>query len=1083
MKTIPPPCPEPEVGRKYWRSLEQLAETPEFNQWLEREFPQGASEWTDPVSRRHFVKIMSASLMLAGIGVAGSGCRRPEEKILPFSRMPENYIHGVPQFFATAMPTRGSAIPLVVRSNDGRPTKIEGNDRHPDSNGGTDRFTQASILNLYDPDRATRFMKGPSVTNPATVIDFLASISQEAQKNGGQGLSFLVERNNSPSRLRLQKQISEKLPQSRWYAFEPVDLDIQRRSASAAFGKSVKPFYKLDAAKVIVSLDCDFIGAEEDAHNNIRRFAQGRRMEKAGDIPNRLYSVESLMTLTGVNADHRLRIPSSAVAQVAAGLAAEIIKDGNLPDFGKPAGVDPRWISECAKDLTHNRGQSLVLAGYRQPLAVHMLAHALNSALGNVGKTVLLHELPESKEGTLAELAAALNGNQVQTLVMLGGNPVYNAPADLDWTKTQRKAKTVLRLGYYEDETFAECDWHIPAAHYLESWGDALTSDGTLVPIQPLIAPLFGGMTELEVLARIAGAKTFSPYEIVQETFATLAGNANVEEVWKKFLHEGFLPNSAAKAVELKLDATALSKVPGPAKAGTPSKDNLEVVFHRDYSLDDGRYNNNGWLQEMPDPITKMVWDNAVLISRKTAGELKVKNGDLVEVKLANRSITGPIWVQPGLADYSLGLPLGYGRKHSGRVGHDVGFNVYPLRTTVAENFAVGATLSPTGKTYTLACTQDHWSMEGRPIIREANLEQYQKHPKFAKSMHEEEPRSGAQPMYPNPFDKVKSQGHHQWGMSIDLNTCVGCSACMMACQSENNVPIVGKDQVRRGREMHWLRIDRYYSGIPEKRKRFDTFNKEEEQQFESWIDDPQVVTQPMMCQHCESAPCENVCPVNATVHDQEGLNLMVYNRCVGTRYCSNNCPYKVRKFNYFDYNKRGIGKNLYFGPLRHRPDDEWDLLKMIKNPDVTVRMRGVMEKCTFCIQRIESAKITQKVKAGASADVIVPTDSFTTACAAACPAGSIVFGNLNDPNSRVSKLKENDRDYAVLDFLLTKPRLTYLAKVRNPNTNMPDHRDAPLSLEYYRQQTDHKTIEEIFEEGGEGHGAPAGEPAEKGTI
>ena len=1070
MKTIPPTCPEPEVGRKYWRSLDQLAETPEFRQWVEREFPQGASEWTDPVSRRHFVKIMSASFLLAGIGLGGSGCRRPEQKIVPFSKMPENYVHGVAQYYATAMPTQGSAIPLVVKSNDGRPTKIEGNALHPDGNGGTDRFAQASILNLYDPDRAARFTKNGNVSTPEQAFAFLESLSHAG--NGGQGISFLLERANSPSRQRLQKVVSQKLPQAHWYLHEPVDLDIQRRAASEAFGKAVTPRYLFDAAKVIVSLDCDFIGSEEDVHNNIRRFAKGRRIEKPEDSLNRLYSFESLMTLTGVNADHRLRIPASAVSQIALGLAGAILKQSiaGLPNAVLPAGVDARWVTECAKDLMQNRGQSLVVAGYRQPLEVHLLAHALNSALGNIGKTVVLQEAPESKEGAIADLARALNAGQVETLVILGANPAANAPADLNWAQTQRKAKTVVRLGYYEDETFALSDWHLPMAHYLESWADARTGDGTLVPVQPLIAPLLGGVTELEVLARIAGANTTSPYEIVRETFAGFVGADKAEAAWRKFLHDGFLPDSAAKPVDAKLNETGVAKGLSSFKASSaPGKDNLEVVFHRDYSVDDGRYNNNGWLQEMPDPITKMVWDNAVLISRKTAKELGLENSDLVEIKLGNRSVTGPIWVQPGQADYSLGLALGYGRKGSGRVGRDVGFDAYPLRASGAENFAVGATVRKTGKSYTLACTQDHWSMEGRPIIREANLEQFRQHPNFAKSMDMEKPRVD-QSLYPNPLDELKKKGLHQWGMSIDLNLCVGCSACMMACQSENNVPIVGKDQVRRGREMHWLRIDRYYSGDPKKRERFDTFNAEEKQQFEQWVDDPQVVTQPMLCQHCESAPCENVCPVNATVHDQEGLNLMVYNRCVGTRYCSNNCPYKVRKFNYFDYNKRGIGKNLYWGPLRHRPDDEYDFVKMIKNPDVTVRMRGVMEKCTFCIQRIEQAKISQKVKAGASADVVVPEGTFTTACSQACPAGAIVFGNLNDPNSRVSRLKKQERDYTVLEFLLTKPRLTYLAKVRNPNSAMPDYQEAPLSFQNYETKMgnpfEHEAEEKAAEKG-----------------
>ncbi|HTL17709.1 MAG TPA: TAT-variant-translocated molybdopterin oxidoreductase [Patescibacteria group bacterium] len=1083
MKNLPAPGLEPGSGRAYWRSFDELAETPEFRQWVEREFPEGASEWTDPVSRRHFTKIMSASFLLAGIGLVGGGCRRPVEKLEPFGQMPENYIHGLPQFYATAMPTQGSAIPLVAKSSDGRPTKLEGNSLHPDSNGGTDRYVQASILNLYDPDRATRFTNDGKNAPVEGALDFLSQLSRKAQSNGGQGLSFLIENNNSPSRLRLQKLINTRFPQTRWYSYNPVDLEATRRAASLAFGQSVKPYYQLDKADVILSLDCDFLGAEEDMHSHIRRFASRRGIEKPTDALNRLYVVESLMTVTGFNADHRLRLSSTAVLQLAGALATQILKEGGiggLENLGQPAGVDPKWITECAKDLLQNRGKSLVMAGHRQPMAVHLLAHAINVALENVGKTVVYHPVPEQVERGIGELAQALNAGQVDTLVILGGNPVYSVPVDLDWAKTQRKAKTVARLGYYEDETFAFCDWHFPAAHYLESWGDARTGDGTLVPIQPLIAPLFGGLTELEVLARIAGETVTDAYSIVRKTFSELIGAADLEPSWRKFLHDGFLQNSASKPVEVKFDAAVVPPAFAATKVSAPSRNQLEVIFHRDYSVDDGRYSNNGWMQELPDPTTKLVWDNAVLVSRKTAAELGVKNSERVQVQIGAQSVTGPIWVQPGMADYCLGLALGYGRTKSGRIGNGAGFNAYTVRTLNAPHFAPGATVRLTGETYPLSCTQDHWSMEGRPIIREANLEQFRQKPRFAKGMEIEEGEP-QKPMYPNPFDQLKQSGVHQWGMSIDLNRCVGCSTCMLACQSENNIPIVGKEQIKRGREMHWLRIDRYYSGRapigkmePQSRADFlGTFHRDQEQQFDNWIDNPQVVTQPMLCQHCEAAPCENVCPVNATSHDQEGLNVMTYNRCVGTRYCSNNCPYKVRRFNYFDYNKRPIGK-FYLGPFGHRKDDEWDLLKMIKNPDVSVRMRGVMEKCTYCIQRIEQAKIAQKTKAGASGDVQVPTDSFTTACAQACPAGAIVFGNLKDPESRVSKLKALDRDYSVLELLYTKPRTTYLARIRNPNPNMPDYYEAPSTLREYEQKHGDPFKNE--------EGVPtAGEHAEKG--
>jgi molybdopterin-containing oxidoreductase family iron-sulfur binding subunit len=1082
-KTIPPTCPEPDVGSQYWRSLDQLADTPEFRQWVEREFPAGASEFNDPVSRRHFVKIMSASFLLAGFGLGG--CRRPEEKILPFSKMPEGYVHGVPQFYATAMPNRGSAVPLVVKSNDGRPTKIEGNALHPDSNGGTDRFAQASILNLYDPDRAMRFAKGGDTAKREDALDFLGALSKKAQGNGGEGLCFLLERNSSPSRARLQKRIGDKFPKARWFLHEPVDFDIHRQAASLAFGKSVAPYFKFDEAKVIVSLDCDFIGSEQDAFINIRRFADGRKIDEPGGSMSRLYAVEALFTLTGANADHRLRLPAGQVLTFAAKLAAEVMKAQSAGGLGEVAGAvnklasafagNEKWVVECAKDLAAHAGQALVVAGHGQPLAVHLIANALNAALGSAGKTVFLHNAPEGKEGTISELAQTLNAGQVDTLVILGSNPVYTAPTNLKWALTQRKARTVIRLGYHEDETFPVCDWHLPQTHYLESWGDARTADGTLVPVQPLIEPLFGGITELEVLAHIGGFENTKPYDIVRETFRGFAGDG--EDNWKRFLHDGFLAGSAAQPVSVSFDGSNATRVIASAKpAEAPSKDKLELVFHRDYSVDDGRYNNNGWLQELPDPITKMVWENVVLMSLKTATDLGIEmisrnpsltkapqdNEDnklrvpVVRIQLDGREIEGPAWVQPGMADHVIGLALGYGRQKTGRIGRGSGYDAYALRASDALHIASGATVSSTGRTHPLSSTQSHWAMEGRPIVREANLEQYRKHRDFAKKLDMEKPPL-EESLYPNPFDQAKAQGLHQWGMTVDLNACVGCSACMMACQSENNVPIVGKYLVGRSREMHWIRIDRYYAGS---------------------IEDPQAVTQPMLCQHCEAAPCENVCPVNATVHDEEGLNVMAYNRCVGTRYCSNNCPYKVRRFNYLDYNRRPLDQLVgpfYPSPMTHktdgewdmvrwfkdrdkgtRPDDEWELLKLVKNPDVTVRMRGVMEKCTFCLQRIEQAKIAQKVRAGASGDVRLKESEGTiprTACQQACPAGAIVFGDISDPESQVSKLKAQERNYTVLDFLLTKPRTTYLARVRNPNPAMPDYHEMPLTLEEYSKK------------------------------
>jgi molybdopterin-containing oxidoreductase family iron-sulfur binding subunit len=1054
------PIPAPTAtGRRYWRSLDELADTPEFKNWLHREFPQGASEFEDGVSRRHFMKIMSASFALAGLGVMGAGCRRPVEKLEPFGQQPENYVYGEPEFYATAMPTRTGAVPLVAKSYEGRPIKLEGNAKFPGSNGGTDHYAQASILNLYDPNRAKRFTKAGNTVSRDEVLGFLDELSKKFAANQGEGLAFLAESSTSPSRARLQNLIIQKFSNAKWFTYDAIDSDIHKRAATRAFGQPVRPVFNFDKAKVILSLDCDFLGGEDDAHNHIRKFAAGR---KPGEGMSRLYAVESLFTLTGASADHRLRVPASLVAQVAEAIATVVkqLNDGVIDAlFHPPAGVDSKWIFECAQDLIKYRSNVLVVAGQRQPLEVHLLACAINVALGAIGNTITLIPTTEAAGADLKNL----DNSATDTLVVLGGNPAYN----LNWLPKQ-EPKTVVRLGYYEDETAEKSDWHFPAAHYLESWGDATTSDGTIVPVQPLIQPLFGGLTELEFLARIAGELQTNPYDIVRATFA------GSEEGWKKFLFNGFLEGSAAKPANLPIDQ--LMTVPKLPAIVSPGEGSLEVVFYRDAKMDDGRYANNGWMQELPDPITKLTWDNAMLISRKTARELGVRNGDVVEITLNGRSVKGPIWTQPGMADYSLGLALGYGREKAGRVGTGVGFNAYKIFT--GKYIETGATVRKTGETYELATTQHHWSMEGRPIVREANLVEFSKNADFVNEMHGTEPPIVA-PLYPNPFDEAKKTALHQWGMVLDLTACVGCGTCVVACQSENNIPIVGKDQVQRGREMHWMRIDRYYTADPKKEKPSDAFQKDDEQQFAEWIDDVQAVNQPMMCHHCEAAPCENVCPVNATVHDQEGLNVMAYNRCIGTRYCSNNCPYKVRRFNYLDYNKRPLADlkgPFYPTPLTHKTDgkwdllswfkapdasgmreeDEWDLIKMAKNPDVTVRMRGVMEKCTYCTQRIEQAKIARKVKAGASDNVRLTEAAGTipkTACQQACPAGAIVFGDISDPDSTVSRLKAQQRNYSVLGDLLTKPRTTYLARVRNPNPAMPDYREWPYSFEEYEKR------------------------------
>ncbi|MBN8247516.1 MAG: TAT-variant-translocated molybdopterin oxidoreductase [Verrucomicrobia bacterium] len=963
MKTIPPICPEPETGRKYWRSLEQLNDQPEFREWLEREFPEGASAAPEGESRRDWMKLMSASFLLAGMGGLATGCRRPEEELLPFGKQPEGYLHGGWKYFATAMPSRGSATPVLAKWTDGRPTKLEPNSLAPGS-AGTDAQVQAAILNLYDPDRAIRHTFQGNDVDAAKVADMLSGLSQKFGGNAGEGLWILSERSSSPTRARLQTALSEKYGRSRWVNYEPVDFHVHRTAASVIFGAEVQPRYRLDQAKRILSLDANLFGAEADAGGMTRGFAAGR---KPGEGMNRLYVVESLMTTTGGQADHRLRVKPSEVVRVAAQVAAQLVTGGTLGAAlqklaeGSPAPAG--WAAECAKDLAAHRGEAVVVAGYTQPLAVHLIAAALNEALGAHGKTVELRQAETPADtSSMADLVAALYAGQVDTLVILGGNPAYNAPADLKFSEAAKKAKSVVRLGYYEDETFSLATWNLASAHFLEAWGDARGATGAVLPVQPLIQPLFGGLSDLEVLARLLGHPITTPYDLVRETFKGLTSGE--ENAWNQFLHDGFLADSAGQPVRLSFDASrvleALEK-----SAPAPAGDGYEVVLFRDSKVDDGRNTNNGWLQELPEPVTKVTWENVVLLSPKTAKDLgidssaRAKDGQyeqfVVKVTVGGASIEGPAWVQPGLADGVVGCALGYGRTKVGRVGRASGFNAYPLTSHKSGNLARGARLEKVMRRHLVAVTQEHGLMEGRPVVREATVAEYAAKPDFAKHMDLDahldyvprNPDGSIKNIYQSPYQAqpwTKSD-INQWAMTVDLGSCTGCSACVIACQAENNIPIVGKDQVARGREMQWMRIDRYYSYDPS----LPTTD-------ETPAADPQMVIQPMLCQHCENAPCESVCPVNATVHDSEGLNVMAYNRCIGTRYCSNNCPYKVRRFNFFDFNKRQISYAQQTGtfflnvqsPLYHGPfgpnqykETDWDVIKLVKNPDVTVRMRG----------------------------------------------------------------------------------------------------------------------------------------------
>jgi molybdopterin-containing oxidoreductase family iron-sulfur binding subunit len=831
---------------------------------------------------------------------------------------------------------------------------------------------------------------------------------------------------------------------------------------------------------------------------------------------NRLYVAESALTLTGSMADHRLRLPSSHMLAFAAKLASAVYPQSaeSFAPYSQGVDVPQAWVDACAADLLANRGGAVVVAGAHLPMAVHAMVHAINAAIGATGETVTY--IPaETTPGasSLAGLATAIRGGSIKTLVILGGNPAYNAPADLDWSALQKSVPEIVRVGYYVDETSKvnpAATTQIARAHYLESWGDARAIDGTVLPIQPMILPLFGGLTDIEILARIAGEQNVDPYALVAATVTGMAGaNVNVEKVMARFLHDGVLEGSAQRPVTVRFNLETVRQAFGePASVAGLNANNLEVRFVADTKMDDGRFANNGWLQECPDPITKISWDNAILISPKLGKELGIapggsllqvarkeeaeftmgkENAPVFELTIGGRKIRGPVHIQPGLANYTVVVPLGYGRSAAGHVGNGAGFNAYPLRTSEAMHFVTGAKLTNTGERMKLANTQEHWSMEGRDIIREANYEganSYQENPAYVNTIGMEshapsnigpvgekmtpQERATKIPRGNSLYQTPEFDGFHQWGMSIDLNTCIGCNACVVACQAENNIPIVGKEQVMRGREMHWIRIDRYYAtGDIDA----EAFGGEGNKKLPADSDDPmapvQVSLQPMTCVHCELAPCETVCPVNATVHDEEGLNVMAYNRCIGTRYCANNCPYKVRRFNFFDWNQRRLDE-LYLGQFGDYGMPE--LVAMGKNPEVTIRMRGVMEKCTYCVQRIQNGKIQHKVKmaqAGRLGDVVVPDRAIKTACEQTCPVDAIVFGNILDKESAVMKAKAREQDYAVLGYLNVRPRTTYSGKLRNPNPKMPDYHALPLS----RVEYDKKNVPQTH---GNGHGQTA---------
>ena len=981
-----------EGGERLWRSLDEVACTPEYEAFLHDEFPNDPGQEPETaaqsskrgLNRRQVLKLMAASAALSGL----TACTKlPTQKIVPYVRAPEEIIPGKPLFYATSMLERGVAIGLLVESHMGRPTKVEGNPDHPGSLGSSNIFCQASVLTLWDPDRSQTVLREGRISDWPAFLAMADDLRGNLASTKGAGLRILTETTTSPTFAAQMRSLLEQFPDAKWYAHEPCGNYAAHAGARLAFGRNVNSVYQFDKAAVIVSLDCDFLSEGAASIRYARDFANWRGIDTSQAQMNRLYVVESTPSITGAMADHRLPIRSGEVEGFARALGQAL----GLPIQNTTSVVPDSWLKASARDLQAHRGSSLVLAGPTQPPAVHALAHAINTALGNAGQTVVYTDAIEvsPENDSLPELVKEIEAGQVSTLFILGSNPVFTAPVDLQFPQQPLKIPLRIHCGLYYDETAEICHWHVPQTHFLESWSDARGYDGTAGIVQPLIAPLYHGRSLHELLTILTGQIGKSDHDVVRDYWKSQRSPSaeQFETFWEKSLNDGLIAGSALPPIAPKLSLN-YGKLPDPPKL---DQQTIEVVFRPDPTIGDGRWANNAWLQELPKPLTKITWDNVVALSPATAWRLGLTTGDVVNFTIGGWKASGPVWAMPGHADNSATVTLGYGRRRAGHVGTGFGLNGYLLRTSTAPHIANGLQVQKAAQTYLLAETQIHHPIDrnnqqiedesenafARDMVRIATLEEFRKNPQFAKEPDEEAAKGLSL------YQPYKYEGY-AWGMSIDLSRCTGCEACVVACYAENNIAVVGKYEVMAGRDMQWIRVDHYYRG---------------------GLENPETYFQPIPCMQCEQAPCELVCPVG-------GLNQMVYNRCVGTRYCSNNCPYKVRRFNFKLYSD-WVTPSL-FG---------------LRNPDVTVRSRGVMEKCTYCVQRINEAKITAEKE-----DRFVRDGEIQTACQQACPTQAIIFGNINDPNSRVSKLKRETRDYSLLAELNTRPRTTYLAKIRNPN-------------------------------------------------
>lgn len=969
-------------GSGYWRSLAELAQTPDY-ELQQDEFINAAQPGQGAISRRNILKLLGASMALAGL----TGCsRQPEEHIIPYVEMPEQLIPGRPRYYATAVTVGGYAHGVLAESHEGRPTKLEGNPDHPATLGACDPVAQASVLSLYDPDRSATVRHEGVISSFGSCLMALKERQAKWDKADGAGLCFLTGNIASPCAQQRMATLRQRWPQARWFVHEPVNRNAVFAGSQLLFGKPLEPRYRLAQAAVIVSLDADFLQAQPGFLRYAHDFSMARRPSSQEQPPSRLYVLESSLTVTGAAAEHRCALAwqdiETATRQLALALGLKVAAPQHpvLPE---------RWVQAMAEDLRQHRGTVLIVPGEQQSPAVHAIAHKLNEELGGFGNTLewMQPVVATTKAPDLIDLVHAIQAQEVQSLIMLDTNPVYTASVDLEFAQLLQKVPWSLHWGEYQDETAQLCHWHIPAAHYLEGWGDVCAYDGTISLVQPLIQPLHGGQTLLQMLVAIDQGVEHDSRELLLEYWRERYSGVDFPTFWKRSLRDGVVAGTRAPTVSAVVRADWAAHLTAPQAW---PEDSLVLQFRPDPTIGDGRYANNGWLQELPRPLTTLTWHNAALISPTLAQRYGLEDGQKVALSSAGQTLDVPVFILPGHPDAAITLALGHGRTQGGRVAQGVGSNAYRLRAS-ATPWAAPVTLQVTDGIQQLAAIQTHNNIEGRDLIRGASWEQYQNEPRFAQE------RAAELSLYPEPWPAAGT-AEQAWGMSIDLSACIGCNACVTACQAENNIPVVGPEEIARGHNMHWLRVDRYFSGSP---------------------DAPGISFQPVPCMHCENAPCEYVCPVGATQHSVDGLNQMIYQRCVGTRYCSQNCPYKVRRFNWFDYTSAAASHPA-------QPAQQ--------NPNVSVRTRGVMEKCTYCVQRISSVRQDAEAAGREISD-----GELKTACQQACPTQAIVFGDLADPASEVSRLKAHPLNYALLTHLNTRPRTTYLAAVTNPNPALLD--------------------------------------------